>query len=333
LAVFLAIEGAGVWALAIQTLAASILYVAIVWFFHPWRPQIALSPRLLDRPFRFAKFIFLSGLLDAFYGRIYALFIGKMFGVDDLGQYNRANATQGMPMGVLTGIVSRVAYPAFSALQGDKLRLSAAVRKAIIGIMAINIPAMLGMLAVADSLVLALFGDAWRPCIPILRILCLAGLIWPLYTINGQALIAQGHSRLFFRLEIIKKVLGIIVFIAAAPFGLEELAWSQVVIVVVWFAIHAYYTRTMLGYGGVSQVYDSLPWLLAGSCMAVAVWAMPYFLRLPLLGVLVLQLLLGTSLYMGFWIFWDASLLREASSLLPFRRVIESWRGGVSARI
>jgi O-antigen/teichoic acid export membrane protein len=249
-----------------------------------------------------------------------------MYGAADLGQYNRANATQAMPMGVLTGIVTRVAYPAFSALQNDKPLLKAALRKALLGAMVLNIPAMLGLLAVAEPLVLTLFGDAWRPSIPILRILCLAGLVWPLYAINGQALTAQGHSRLFFRLEVVKKSLGTIVVLAVVPFGIEAFAWGNLAVVIMWFAIHAHYTRRMLGYGGLAQIYDCLPWLVAGISMACAVWALPHLLvALSALEGLVLQMVLGATLYLSFWVLWDASLLQEALRLVPGWGVVKTW--------
>jgi teichuronic acid exporter len=315
LAVFLAIKGVGVWALAWQTLAASVVYVGTLWLCHPWRPQIVFGPALLKRSFAFGKYMLMSALLDVAYGRLYGLFIGKIYGAAELGQYNRANSTQGMPMGVLTGIITRVTYPAFSALQDDKPRLRAAMRKALLGIMAINIPAMLGLFAVADLAVLTLFGPAWRPSIPVLRVLCLAGLVWPLYGINVQVLVAQGHSRLFFRLEVLKKSLGTVVFLAAVPFGIEALAWSQLAVIIAWFAIHAHHTRRMLSYGALAQIYDCLPWLVAAILMAGAVWVLPHWLASSAPKTLALQLMLGGTLYLGFWAVWDPSLLREALKL------------------
>jgi teichuronic acid exporter len=332
LAIFLAIKGAGVWALVAQTLVASVVNVGTLWLCHPWRPQMMFRPALLKRPFAFGKYLLLSGLLDAVFGRLYGLFIGKMYGAADLGQYNRAIATQGMPQGVLIGVVTRVTFPVFSALHHDKPRLRAAMRRALLGVMAINIPAMLGLLAVAELLVLTLFGDAWRPSIPVLRIVCLAGLVQPLYGINCQVLIAQGHSRLFFRLEVVKKCLGTVVFLTAVPFGIEALAWSGLAVVIMWFAIHAHYTRRMLDYGALAQMWDCVPWLVAGIFMACAVWILPHLVALSAPASLALQLVLGATLYLSFWVLWDASLLREMLRLVPGQRV-KAWLNGGPARI
>jgi teichuronic acid exporter len=333
LAVLLAMQSAGVWALATQTVTASVINVVTLWILCPWRPQLVFRPMLLKKSFRFGKYLFLSSLLDVMYGRLYALFVGKLFGAAELGQYNRANATQGMPMGLLSGIVMRVAYPTFAALQHDKRQLRAALRRALTGAMAINVPVMVGLIAVADTLVPVLFGQAWLPSIPVLRVLCLSGLLWPPYVINLQALIAQGESRLFFRLEMIKKAVGIIVFLAAVPFGIVALAWSATAAVLIWFVMHAYYSRRMLGYGVLEQVTDCSPWLVAGVLMGLMVWIVPHGWALTMSITLILQIVVGTVVYLMFWLVWDASLLRDILSVTPGATLVRNRLTAVSSAL
>ncbi len=316
LAVYLAFTGAGVWALAIQALVSTVIFVVLLWLFHPWRPKMVFRPSLLKRTFSFGQYLLLSGLLEAVYGRLYGLVIGKMYGAADLGQYNRASTTQSMPVSLLTGIVSRVAFPAFSAIQDDKPRVIAGLRKAVVGVMAINIPVMLGLLAVAEPMVLTLFGEVWQPSVPLLRILCLAGLVWPMSMINMNVLVAQGRSRLFFQIEVAKKTLGTILFVAAVPFGLEALAWSQVLYGVACFVIHARYTGRMLGYNGLAQVRDCLPWLIAGAVMSGSVWLLHEMLAWPAPIELPIQVALGGAFYLAFWVLWDASLLRQMAGVI-----------------
>jgi O-antigen/teichoic acid export membrane protein len=318
LAVVLAYNGAGVWALAVQALATTSVYVVALWLSHPWRPQMVFRPALLGRTFAFGRFLLLSGLLEALYGRLYALAIGKIYGLADLGQYTRAVATQAAPTGMLTGILHRVAFPAFAAIQDDKPRIMAWLRKGTIGVMAINIPVMLGLLAVAEPFFLTVFGEAWRPAIPLFRILCVAGLVWPLHIINLNVLVATGHGSLFFRIEVIKKASGIILFLMAVPFGLEALAWSQVLYAMACFGSHAYYTGRMFGFSGLAQIRACSPWLAAGVVMACGVWSLQFLLPFSMPIILAIQVLFGMILYMAFWILWDPSLLREViQTLLP----------------
>ena len=311
LAIFLAFQGFGVWALAAQALAAGGIGTAILWMLCPWRPQMVFRPELLKRSFKFGGFVFLIGLSDAIYGRLFWLAIGKIYGASDLAQYNRAEATQGVPLAMLTGVVSRVGFSAFAAVKDDAQKLRAGIRKTIILVMAVSIPTMFGLLTVAEPLVLTLFGEVWRPSVPLLRIVCLAGLVWPLYVINFKVLLALGHSRLCFQIEVVKKSVGIVCTLAALPFGLEALAWSQLIFGIVCYAIHAHYTKRLLGYGGMAQLWDCLPWLSAGAFMACSVWLLQFVLSISTLSSLIVQVVFGAILYLAFWLAWDFRLLKE----------------------
>lgn len=101
-----------------------------------------------------------------------------------------------------------MAFPVFSAAADDKVKLRRGMRLAVRNIMFVNIPMMLGFAVVAEPVVLVLFGEQWLPVVPIFQVLCLGSLFWPLHVINLNVLVAQGHSNLYFRLEIINKVLG-----------------------------------------------------------------------------------------------------------------------------
>jgi len=272
LAVLLAWRGFGVWTLAAQTLAATSITTALYWTFSRWRPTVEFSAAAARRLFGFGGFVLTSSLMEAIYSRIYTLLIGKFYGVRDLGFYNRADGTKGVAADTLSGILMRVALPVFSASAHDAGRLRRGVRLALRGIMLVNIPAMLGMAALAGPFIVTLFGEAWRPAVPVLRVLCLAGVLWPLHVVNLNALLAQGYSPLYFRVEIAKKALGILLLAVGCWFGMMGIAWSQVIFGVLAFAINAHYTGRFLGYGPMDQVRDCLPIIGAAAPMAAAVY-------------------------------------------------------------
>ncbi len=273
LGVAMAWQGYGVWALAMQTLASTVLTTALLWAFHRWRPALVFSLASARKLFGFGGYLLLSSLLDTFYNRMYGLLIGKLYGVRDLGFYSRADSTKQLPVNVLTGILSRVAFPIFSAAAEDKEGLRRGVRYALRGMMLLNIPMMLGLMAVAEPAVLVLFGAQWLPAAPMLQVLCLAGILWPLHVINLNVLIAQGHSHLFFRLELAKKVVGTVLLFGGAAFGVMGIAWSQVIFGVIAFAINAHYTHQHLGYGARQQFTDFAPSLAVAGVMALMVLA------------------------------------------------------------
>jgi len=157
----------------------------------------------------------------------------------------------------------------------------------------------MGIVVTARPLVAVLFGAQWSPCVPYLQILCLGGILWPLHILNLNILLAQGHSNLFFRLEIIKKTFGILIMGIACFFGITAIAWSSVLTGVVCFWINAHYSGRFLDYGFLRQIIDLLPYAGVSLVMAGCVWAITLLpLSIPIL-ILATQVSLGVVLYLA----------------------------------
>ena len=314
-AIVMAWYGFGVWALAVQTLTSSALMTVLLWTVNPWRPSFKFSRTSIQKLFGFGGYLFASSLLDTFYNRFYTLLLGKFYGVAELGFYTRADNTKQLPIGVLTGILSRVSLPIFSSVAADSAQLRRGVRLSLRMMMFLNIPIMIGLSAAAKPLVGALFGAQWMPAAPILQVLCLAGLFWPLHVINLDTLVAQGHTRLFFRLEIIKKLLGFFLLAIGTFYGVMGIAWSQVVFSVAAFLINAHYTQRFLGYGVVMQTKDCLP--IVGTAIPmglIVLGASEFWTPQPLLALFGLSALGALSFLLLCKVF-NLEVLRDAAGV------------------
>ncbi len=271
LAVIMAWRGFGVWSLAWQTVASSVITVVLLWYWHPWRPRWEFKLYSLSRLFRFGGFMMISGLLEALYTQLYALLIGKLYTARELGFYTRATNTQQFPVSILTSVLNRVAFPVFSVAATDPVKLAKGLRKLLMLIMFFNIPAMLGLAAVAEPFVVMLFGTKWLPSVPFLQVFCLAGVLVPLSYINLNVLMAQGRSDLFFRLEVIKKIICVFFLVLASLHSIMAIAWIQPLIGLIVFFINAYYSGVLLGYGPWCQLRDIMPFGLVAMIMAIIV--------------------------------------------------------------
>lgn len=293
-AISLAMHNYGIWALAIQTVTASFSSTVLLWAFSTWRPTLELSAQSLRRLFTFGGYLMISSLLDVAYNRAYSLLIGKFYGIRDLAFYTRADNTKQIPVDLLSNTLSRVAFPIFSAAAHDKEKLLRGVKLALRGMMLINVPMMLGLMVTAENVIQVIFGAKWLPVTPILQVLCLAGVFWPLHIINLNVLKALGHSNIFFRLEVIKKVIGTI-FIAfgATYYGVMGVAWSQVAFGMVGFVINSHYTEKFLKYGVLRQVMDFIAILLASVIMASLVYLVGLYASIPVTIELIFQIIIG----------------------------------------
>jgi O-antigen/teichoic acid export membrane protein len=268
-AILAAYAGYGVWALVVQSVATSAVTALVLWMRNPWRPAATVSRASLRRLFAFGGYHLCSNLLEAAYSRLYTVFIGRMGDARELGFYANADTVKQVPGGFIGTVLARVMLPMFSATASDPALLRRGVQLAIRGSMLVNVPLMLGIAAMAEPLLDLLFGPQWLPAAPILRVLCLAGLLYPVQVVNLQVLMSQGHSRLMFRLEVAKKLVGTALIIVGAGFGVMGIAWSQVAFAALAFAINTHYTHRFLGYGFIGQSKELVPVVAISSAIAV----------------------------------------------------------------
>jgi O-antigen/teichoic acid export membrane protein len=318
-AVVLALRGTGVWALAAQSLVTSAMSTSLLWALNTWRPTRQFSSESARKLFGFGGFLFVSSLLDVVYTRGYTVLIGRSHDVRQVGYYNRAVTTQQVPTSIISDVLARVAFPVFSTAKGDLERLSRGVRSSARALMLINVPTMLGLAAVAEPLVVTVFGREWAPSAPLLRILCLGGVLWPLQVINLNVLLAQGHSRLFFRLEVVKKALGIALLLLGALWGLPGIAISQAVFAVLALLLNALYTGKFLDYGITRQAKDVLPTFLISFPMLAGVVGLSTSWRGSSAGELVALVALGIALYGGTALIFRPPVFCETLALIRNR--------------
>ena len=320
IAIYMAWYGFGIWALVVQTLASTSVTTLLMWCFSSWRPLMVFSRNSVIHLFGFGGYLLASGLLDIVYNRAYTFLIGNFFGVRELGFYNRADSTKQLPVGVLTSILARVAFPIFSVASDDKAQLRRGVRLALRGMMLINTPMMLGVAATAEPLVLTLFGASWLPSVPVLQVLSLGAVFWPLHVINLNVLMAQGHSHLFFRLEVVKKLLGSVLLVVGTFYGIMGIAWSQVVFGVLAFAINGFYSKCFLEYGCFSQTYDFLAVLIISVFMALVVNLGGTQLHLSPVLQLITLIILGLFIFIGLAFVFHLTAMRDVISLFQRRK-------------
>lgn len=291
LAIAMALRGFGAWSLAVQIVATTSVTTMLLWATGGWWP--ACSPRRdsLRRLFGFGGYYMAANLLDVAYARLYTLVIGKIFAPRELGYYSNADTTVQLPGGFVGGVFGRVVFPMFSAATGDPAVLRRGKQFAVRGMMLINIPMMLGLAALAGPFVQTVFGERWLPTAPLLSVLCLAALLTPLHMINIHVLLAHGQSRRLFRIEIVKKAIGVMLMLAGARFGLIGIAWSQVLYSVASFLILTRFTGPLVDYGTARQLRESAPAFAIGLAMAALVvtldrvWDAPPPLKLAALTV------------------------------------------------
>lgn len=294
---WMAYAGYGVWALVVQNLCSSLVRTVMLWIIVKWHPLLIFSWKSFKELFSFGSKLLVSGLLDTLYNNIYTLVIGKVFSPSTLGVYSKANALAQFPTSNITGVLQNVTYPVLCSIQNDEGRV-ADVYKRFLKISAFVIfPLILGLSAVADPFIRIVLTDKWEDAICLLQIICFAMMWYPIHSINLNILQVKGRSDYFLKLEIIKKVQGIIILSITVPMGIVAMCYGQVISSLISLIWNTHYTKELIGYGYWTQMRDLLPILIHSLIM----WAL-VLLIVNLMPTLWLKLIVGVFTGMIYYI-------------------------------
>jgi O-antigen/teichoic acid export membrane protein len=283
----------GVWSLVGQQVSRQFFNTLFLWIYSSWRPSWEFSKESFKEMFGFGSKLLLSGLIDTIYKNVYYLIIGRFYTANQLGQYTRAEQFNSIFSSNLTTVVQRVSYPALSSIQDESERLRSAYRKMIKTTMFISFTCMLGLAAIAKPLLFVLIGEKWLTAAEYLQIICFAGMLYPLHSLNLNILQVKGRSDLFLKLEIIKKIIAVIPIVLGISFGIKVMLCGSVCTSFFAYYLNSRYSARLIDYSVKEQIKDILPSFYIASFVAVCMWSIILIPISNYIIILLLQCLFG----------------------------------------
>lgn len=267
----MAYGGYGVWAMVGQQVVYYFALTAVLFLAVSWRPVSACSLARIREMFGFGWKLLCASLLDTVFNNLYGLFIGKIYNEELLGSYNRGEQFPKLIATNLGAAIQSVLLPAFAARQDDVSQVRQMVRRAIRLSSFVTLPMLMGLFAVADTLVFVLLGEKWLVCVPFLRIMCISYCFWPIHITNLQAINAMGRSDIFLRLELIKKGLSVAALAVGMCFSVYGMVTLKAVQDFVCTFVNAAPNKKLLGYRISQQWLDVMPSAAASAVMCAGV--------------------------------------------------------------
>lgn len=294
----LAYEGFGVWALVAQQLTNQLMVTVILWFTVRWRPKLLFSFERLKVLFSYGWKLLVSVLIDTLYMNLRSLIIGKIYNPQILGFYNRGEQFPSIIVTNIDGSIQSVMLPTLASHQGNKKRVKDMVRRSIVTSSFIIFPMMVGLGVVAGPLVKILLTDKWLPCVPFLQIFCISYAVYPIHTANLQAINALGRSDIFLKLEIIKKIIGLVILGVSIFYGVYAIAVGMLVVGIISTFINSYPNLKLLNYRYKEQWKDIMPSLILSLVMGAVMYSFKWIDMATWLTLLI-QVCGGGIIYLG----------------------------------
>ncbi|WP_435169052.1 lipopolysaccharide biosynthesis protein [Falsirhodobacter sp. 1013] len=280
------------WALFVGGMTTMVFMTLGCWISSHWRPGV---PRWASGTKDMVRFgAGLTGFNFAnFFGRnIDQILIGRHWGNQQLGLYDRANRLLLFPLQQVIYPLGKVMVPALSRLSHEPERYRKAYLRVAPLLLFVAVPGVAVAIATADFLIPLALGDQWEGSVRIFQALGFAGMLQPLNSPAGWLFISQGRSGDFMKWGIFGAITISVSVVLGLPYGAIGVAVS--------YAVHEYLRTPVLwlyvGRSGPVQAGHILrmaaPFVLGAHVAVGVLW----LLKSHLPGEPIMALILATVL-------------------------------------
>ena len=265
LGVGMALKGYGVWSLAVSQALTAFIRTVLLWIWTRWYPRSKWNHNSFKYLWGYGSKLLAAGILDTIYQNIYPLIIGKFYNANSLGFYTRAQQLAYLPTSNVYGIIRRVTFPLLSEIQEEEERL----RSVFIKVLRISVYLMFSIMCfiagASKPIITVLLTDKWSDSIIYLQILSIAMMFRPIDSLNLNLLTVKGRTDLFLKLEIIKKIAGVIILIISIFYGVLAICIGYLCYCFIEIIIDSYYSGKYYKLPLVLQLKAMMPHLLLAS--------------------------------------------------------------------
>ena len=311
-AVTLAFQGAGYWALTIRALADPFIFTVVVWTSAAWLPTRAEWDATTKFLLRYGMYSIGSALIYSVGRNANNVFIGWRYGSAELGQFALANRLFFLPAQQITWPLGQVMVPSLSRLRDDPDRLKRWYLKLLRLVTFVSFPPLFGLAICADDVVHVIAGPQWSQAADILRLLAPVAALQVAYATTDWLMRSQGQAQRFFWWTVIEtgtSLLGCILGLSWGAIGVAAgLAAANLVLFLPSFVYAAKGTTIRL----TDVLKAMLPSFLLMILTVGAVWGLTIFIPQdwhPFARLLVTGALIAVIMTCGIALVYGRSVL------------------------
>lgn len=319
-ALYMAYKGFGVYSIVAYSVLDTGIMSVILWFISPWKPRFKFHTDKFRYHFRFGVHLSASNVLETLFNELYNIILGKYFSPAHLGFFNRAYAMQRLPVSNLAVILNKVTYPIFAKIKSNNDKLKEVYGKMMLMVIFLLTPVLLFSGILAVPLFRLILTEKWLPAVPYFKILCLAGIIYPLNLYNINILKIKGASATILRLQLYKKIIFILSLGMIVVWGLFGLLYGILLNSVLAFIMNSHFSGKLINFSAVRQIMNVLPLLIINFIAAVAIYLLyHYMVDWPDSMRLVIGYCVGFMIYFFLIVLFERRIFTISKEILSSR--------------
>ena len=229
-AVGLAWNGAGVYALSVGPLMGALVSCASSWLIlaQGWRPQWRFRFCEIRQFLQFGSYMIGNNIANTINSQIDVLLGARLLGSEAIGLYSvPKNLTMNVQMAI-NPIITKVGLPVMAKVQGDTDMLKSVYLNTMRMSASINFPLYVIIVLFAPEIILFVVGEKWNSAIPLLQIFGIWGLLRSIANPVGSLLIATGRVKRSFIWNMALVVIIVPIIWVGSQYGLEGIAFAMV---------------------------------------------------------------------------------------------------------
>ncbi|WP_418284994.1 lipopolysaccharide biosynthesis protein [Halorubrum sp. DTA46] len=290
-----------VWALVFATVSKTLVKLVLSYVLHGYRPWPAFELDVARKLIDYGKWITGASIVSFIYSEGDDAFVGWFLSATALGFYQYAYRLADLPASEVSGVISKITFPAYSRLQNDIDDLRAALLQTTRLTAFMAFPLSFGIALVAPSFVPAVLGPEWNPMIVAMQILAMYGLFHAITRNFGAVWKALGRPDYIVKTGLLRIVcIAVLIWPATARWGIEGTALVVVGVYVFPMLPIDVYLAAQLVEARPAQIYSEYAYpFIAASVMFVTLRYVAFATDLSSLGEFVLLVPAGAVIYLA----------------------------------
>ena len=228
--VYLALNGAGYWALICLQLGWSLVATTLYWISVGWVPRRTSWSKSAKSMLLFSGHLTGFNIINFFGRQSDNMLLGFMYGAAELGPYSLAYRLLRLPLDSINQPLQTVLLPALSRLQSDPRRYEDLYASVLSVSTMLTMPPIVFAAVMAEPLIVFVVGEQWRQTADIFVFLAIASFFQVFYTTIGLLLLSSGKPKRLMQWGLIGNPIIVLFFVAGLPWGAEGVAAAYAII-------------------------------------------------------------------------------------------------------
>jgi O-antigen/teichoic acid export membrane protein len=223
-AIALAFQGAGAWALVLQQVAFWVVKALLIVWRTRFRPTMEFSTSNLSEHTRFARDTLGTTLLYFFGRQLDPLVLGRILGAASTGLYAFATRVMNLPYQLVASPVQNALFVRMVELRDDKAALRDLLLILTTAVALLVFPAVATLAAASPAYFTFLLSEDWLQAAPVFALLAPVAAVQTILVPANALLLATGRTDVRLRVTFEMAVLWVIVLLLSTPFGILAVA-------------------------------------------------------------------------------------------------------------